>query len=100
MGYTTDFHGQISIDPPLNPTEIEYINKFNDTRRMNRTNGPYYVGGTGMGGQDHEDDIQDYNSPPTGQPGLWCNWCATEDGKFIEWESASHVATSPPLLPS
>ena len=88
MGYTTDFTGQISIDPPLNEKEIEYINQFNETRRMRRTNGPYFVGGGGMFGQDHDSDIQDYNRPPEGQPGLWCKWMATEDGKFIEWDGA------------
>jgi len=84
MGYTTYFEGAVSIEPPLNEKEIEYINKFNDTRRMKRKNGPYYVGGTGMAGQGHDDDIEEYNSPDPTQPGLWCGWCATEDGQFIE----------------
>ena len=74
MGYTTDFDGVINIDPPLNEKEIKYINKFSDTRRMNRRNGPYYVGGTGMCGQDREEDVIDYNSPDPSQPGLWCQW--------------------------
>ncbi len=86
MGYTTDFEGRVSIDPPLNEKEIEYINKFADTRRMNRKNGPYYVGGTGFMGQDHEQDVIDSNQPPAGQPGLWCQWVASDDGEFIEWD--------------
>ena len=40
----------------------------------------------GMAGQDHEPDIIDYNSPPKGQPGLWCQWVPTHDGKFIVWD--------------
>jgi hypothetical protein len=85
MGYTTDFIGQIAVDPPLDAEEIAYLNKFSGTRRMNRTRGPYYCG-TGDFGQDQEPDILDYNHPPEGQPGLWCQWIATEDGHFIEWD--------------
>jgi hypothetical protein len=43
MGYTTIFDGQISVEPPLNPEEIKYLNKFADTRRMACEQGPYYV---------------------------------------------------------
>ena len=86
MGYTTEFYGQVSIDPPLNETEIKYINKFAETRRMDRENGPYFVGGTGDFGQGHDADIRDHNRPPEGQPGLWCQWIATEDGEYIEWD--------------
>lgn len=86
MGYTTDFTGQIKVDPPLSVQEVEYINKFNGTRRMNRQQGPYFVGGGGMMGQAEGEDIIDYNVPPRGQPGLWCNWKSTECGGFIEWD--------------
>jgi len=74
MGYTTYFDGQVTIDPPLNATEVKYLNMFADTRRMKRKNGDYYVGGGGFKGQDHEPDILDYNSPPDEQPSLWCQW--------------------------
>ena len=86
MGYTTEFDGAVFIDPPLSEKEVLYINKFAETRRMNRKNGPYYVGGTGMAGQDHEADVIDYNSPPKGQPGLWCQWVASDEGDRIEWD--------------
>lgn len=86
MGYTTDFDGVINIDPPLNEKEIKYINKFNDTRRMNRKNGPYYVGGTDMCGQGQDEDIIDYNTPDPSQPGLWCGWLVNEEGTQIEWD--------------
>ena len=82
MGYTTDFEGRIKIEPPLNEQEIGFLSKFADTRRMNREKGPYYVDGSGMCG----DDIIDYTNPPPGQPGLWCQWEASDDGKFIEWD--------------
>lgn len=86
MGYTTDFSGEVSINPPLNKKEIEYLQKFNQTRRMSRMNGPYFVDGTGDYGQGRDSDILDFNRPPEGQPGLWCNWTPTEDGTAIEWD--------------
>lgn len=85
MGYTTDFEGSVSIEPPLNEKEIKYLNLFSGTRRMNRKNGPYYVGGTGDFGQGADDDIIDSNNPDPSQPGLWCQW-VTEDGSKIEWD--------------
>ncbi len=88
MGYTTEFEGEITIDPPLNEQEIKYLTKFAGTRRMNRKNGPYYVDGDkSIARQPHEDDVIDYNAPPAGQPGLWCQWIPTEDGKALEWDS-------------
>lgn len=85
MGYTTDFDGEVTIDPPLSAEEVKYINQFAETRRMNRKNGPYYLG-IGDFGQDHESDIIDYNHPPEGQPGLWCQWVVSEDGTTLEWD--------------
>jgi hypothetical protein len=85
MGYTTDFSGSIAIEPPLNQQEIDYLNKFSGTRRMSCEQGPYYVGRGGFAGQDHGPDVRDYNRPPVGQPGLWCQWVPTADGSAIEW---------------
>lgn len=109
MGYTTEFEGQVRIDPPLEPVQIMYINKFSATRRMKRDaqkaeampdpvrgrarlpvgkHGGYFVGGAGFRGQNHDDSIIDYNVPPEGQPGLWCNWEVTDDGAFVQWDGA------------
>lgn len=85
MGYTTDFTGQIKVDPPLSAKEIEYVNKFSGTRRVNRKEGPYFVEAGGFMGQEHGDSVINYNRPPDGQPGLWCQWVVTECGGFIEW---------------
>lgn len=86
MGYTTYFTGKINIEPALNAEEIAYLSKFAATRRMSRIKGPYYVDNGGMCGQDHEDDILNYNQPPSGQPGLWCQWIPTEDGTSLVWD--------------
>ena len=85
MGYTTEFEGHVTVEPPLNEDEINFLNKFSDTRRMNRGNGPYFVDGTGYAGQGHDPDITDFNRPPEGQPGLWCQWVPNEDGTQLKW---------------
>lgn len=86
MGYTTDFSGQIDVVPPLSAEEVDYLTRFNETRRMLRRKGPYFVGGGGLYGQAIEADVIDGNRPPEGQPGLWCQWRPTLDGHGIEWD--------------
>ena len=106
MGYTTEFEGKIEIVPALPQDLIEYINKFSETRRMRRNvvilkdkyngkfsfngnygeEGEYFIGGLGLKGQDRDNTIVDYNEPPKTQPGLWCKWEITEDGKYIQWD--------------
>lgn len=86
MGYTTEFYGRLMVEPPFNESEINYIEKFNMTRRMKRELGPYFVDGTGDYGQGDDSDVLDHNNPPEDQPGLWCKWLSTADGKFIEWD--------------
>jgi len=86
MGYTTDFEGQIQVNPPLSSEEVEFLKKFSDTRRMDCEQGPYYVDRGGFAGQDDSDKlIKDYNKPPSGQPGLWCKWEPTDNGTYIRW---------------
>ncbi len=95
MGYTTEFEGSITVNPPLNADEVSYLNDFSATRRMNRSKGPYYANrGSDGFGQDRESDILDYNREPEGQPGLWCQWAATEDGTSIEWNGAEKFYSS------
>jgi len=95
MGYTTEFEGMVKIEPPLNEQERKFLEKFSDTRRMNRKKGPYYVDNTGLSGQDDEPDIIDYNEPPKGQPGLWCQWVPTKDGQYIVWDGGEKFYHSP-----
>jgi hypothetical protein len=86
MGYTTDFSGQVSVTPPLNPHEISFLTDLATTRRMDRTKGPLYAVNDGNFGQSHADDILNYNRPHADQPGLWLQWVPTEDGTAIEWD--------------
>ena len=105
MGYSTDFEGSMKINPPLSPEQVEYINTFSRTRRMKRDlaeqlpdpireavglpigdEGAYFVGGTGFMGQDRDSSVVDGNRPPSGQPGLWCQWEVSKDGTELYWD--------------
>lgn len=86
MGYTTEFEGRIKVTPPLSAAEVKYINAFNGSRRMDREAGPYFVGGSGDFGQGHDSDINNYNKSDMSQPGLWCQWVASDEGDYIEWD--------------
>lgn len=96
MGYTTDFSGEVEVVPPLNDAERDYLTRFNHSRRMARDRGPYYAqpgDNFGQGGWSNErktdpqtSDVTEYNGPPAGQPGLWCQWTPTEDGSAITWD--------------
>lgn len=88
MGYTTSFYGEVLVDPPLNKSEILFLNKLSNTRRMERHKGPYFVDGGGDFGQAQEPDITSYNTPPKGQPSLWVHWDASADGKRITWNGS------------
>jgi len=53
---------------------------------MNRARGPYYAEPVGNHGQNHEEDVEDYNVPGFDQPGLWCHWVPADDGTVIVWD--------------
>jgi hypothetical protein len=109
VGYTTSFHGHFSLDKPLAAEHKVYLEAFSDTRRMKRNSaktekmkdkrrkdaalpigidGGFYVGDQEDFGQSKTSDVLDYNSPPAGQPGLWCQWVPTEDGMGMEWNQS------------
>lgn len=93
MGYTTDFNGEFKLNKPLDKKTLDFLNKFNRTRRMRRNvdakygvEGEFYVDGTGFAGQDRDATVIDGNAPPSTQPGLWCQWVPNEDGTAIQWD--------------
>lgn len=109
MGYTTDFSGQFNLDKPLSAEHKAYLDAFNGTRRMKRNaaklgpdslreaaklpagkEGGYYVGSTRDYGQGRTPDVIDYNSPPEGQPSLWCQWVPNESGTAIVWDDGEN----------
>ncbi len=46
--------------------------------------GAYYCG-VGDFGQARDESVVDGNTPPSSQPGRWCQWVPTDDGTAIEW---------------
>lgn len=95
MGYTTEFSGHITIDPPLSDKERDYLTRFSDSRRMDRARGPYFIEGSGYAGQGRDPDIRDNNIPPPCQPGLWCQWVPSDDGSRLEWNGAEKFYAAP-----
>lgn len=107
MGYTTDFDGSFDCTPALNESQIAYLKKFAETRRMKRDSniaatlpdplreavglpigeeGEFFVGCRGSYGQGGDDSVLNNNSPANTQPGLWCQWVPSDDGSQIEWD--------------
>ena len=95
MGYTTNFSGDFSVDKPLDDATYALLKGLASTRRMKRkgldpavygVDGEfYYKEGSDMG-QEHDDNIVDYNTPPSTQPGLWLQWTPLDDRITIEWD--------------
>ena len=108
MGYTTWFNGSFKFDRPVEDWLVEYINKFNKTRRMKRDNakikelfpnweklcldgnlgeqGEYFIGGLGYYGQDKDGSVLDNNGPASTQPGLWCQWVIEGNNDELMWD--------------
>lgn len=92
MGYTTKFKGKFKIDKPLDDETFELLKLIAETRRMKRSGLPekYGVDGEFYGESDNNEGSQgkivDYNTPPSTQPGLWCQWLIQEDRQTIEWD--------------
>lgn len=116
MGYTTDFTGLFNLDKPLTDNHRTYLRSFSNSRRMSRDvaflearfnedtgdvrgyadpvmraagldlgpEGAYYTNEKNWA----DKSILNPNVPPIGQPGLWCNWCPTQDGTAIVWNGA------------
>jgi hypothetical protein len=110
MGYTTDFTGSFECTPKLTKKQTAYLKAFGHSRRMKRDpaiaaklvgkeikdeariavglpmgpEGAYIANDDGDCGQSRDGSILEYNDPPSGQPGLWCQW--TTDGEVIEWD--------------
>jgi len=108
MGYTTEFMGKFEFDSPIDDKLKTYINNFAESRRMIRdvekikevypdwedysfngelgVEGEYFARPGSCFGQDRDDSIIDFNDAPSTQPGLWCQWVVSEDGKYLEWD--------------
>lgn len=109
MGYTTEFNGKFKISKTLEPKQIEYIQKFSQTRRMKRNSklcekvfdpireavglpigidGEFCVFAAGHAGQEHDSTIINFNTHPETQFSLWNDWTCTNDGEYIKWSGS------------
>ena len=108
MGYDTYFRGSFKFNKPVDDWLVDYINKFNKTRRMKRSNeqikanfhnwkelcfngelgneGEYFIGGIGHYGQYCDTSVLNGNCPPARQPGLWCQWIIGGDNDELVWD--------------
>jgi len=103
MGYTTEFEGSFRLNRKLKAEHFNYLKEFSATRRVKRDakitekfedpirkkvglpvgiEGEFFVGKTV--GKDN--GIISNGQPPKTQPGLYCQWVPTSDGKGIEWD--------------
>lgn len=115
MGYTTYFNGTITSDREFSEPFIKYINDFNRIKHMKRDieeikrkdpkwmehcfdgnlgpEGAFYIGNSEPTATSRFDcdniGVVDYNKPPTGCPGLWCDWKVDDcDKQAIVWDGA------------
>ncbi len=82
MGHDIGFGGCIEIVPPLNPHEVEYLDRFAETRHDHRSTGPYSV----YRGDASADEIVGGGRAQPELPGHWCRWVPTAAGGGLIWD--------------
>lgn len=95
MGYTTEYDGHISVEPPLNPAEVAYLQAFAATWRGERPDDPYYIESDISLGQASVQLIPFDPFLPPGQPNDRCCWIPTEDGSAIVWDGSEKFYDGP-----
>lgn len=107
MGYTTYFSGSLKFNKPVTEELKQFINNFASIRHMERdtekikevfpdweekcykgdlgTDGAYFIGEKAWSLQREDESIMDYNNPPKGVPGLWCQWVIGSDDE-LRWD--------------
>jgi hypothetical protein len=112
MGITTNFEGYFELNKPLLPKQSVYLNWLSQTRRVKRSiaqldnindpireavglplgpEGAYFIGDQEPYSLPLDDaSVLDSNTPPEGQPGLWCQWIVAENGTKIVWNGVTN----------
>lgn len=84
MGYRIRTVGHMDVTPSLNDAEYGYLRSFAESRRWSRPEGALWVPPGPLGFEDETyGDASDYNTPPGGQPGLWCPWVPSCRGSCL-----------------
>ena len=115
------YEGAFVLDQPLEPKHQQYLQRFSENRRVTWVeeqvervvdslrvavglpigpDGAYFVGKASVGRVSDslmdgtERFIKEYNRPAHGQPGLWCDWKPSEDGKRVVHNGAQKTLYS------
>ncbi len=102
MSLSIEVIGELSINPPLNKQEIEYLKKFSNMRRCELNGGEYSTSKSITATYDDPSNLphdEKYNKVIKGQPSLWCQWVPTDDGKHIIFNNDSSDQNSGEWLP-
>lgn len=84
MGERVATIGHMDVRPALNDEEYSYLTGFAESRRWRRPEGGLWVAPTPFDfGDDRAYDREDYNTPPDGQPSLWCSWRPSCEGRCL-----------------
>ena len=88
MGYNTDFSGEFKIEPKLKEDDLEFLTRFNRSRRMARQGlGPEHgIEGEWFVDDNDSESIINSNKAPCRQPGLWCQWVPNKEGTALKWD--------------
>ena len=106
MGYSTEFEGELRIEPTLTPAHLIYLQRFAETRRMKRDpwraerlsdpvrvaadlpigpQGAYFVGSVDDF-SDSDPSVVDGNLPHAPfTHSLYCSWVPSQDGTTLVW---------------
>jgi hypothetical protein len=76
MGVIHEFSGSIAIKPPLNKTEITFLQKFNKMAGDPTT----------ITTKDGVTITYDYYQSSEEHPDMYCRWTVSDDGRKIMWD--------------
>jgi hypothetical protein len=94
MGYTTVYDGQITVEPPLNPTEVAYLQAFAAAWRGKQSDDPYYIESE-ISLKQASAQLIPLHVRATGQPNDRCGWIPTDDGTAIVWDGSEKFYNGP-----
>ena len=84
MGYRVSTIGHMDVRPALNDAEFGYLTGFAETRRWSRPEGELWVPMSPFGfGEEEGPSVEEVNTPPGCQPGLWCPWVPSCRGECL-----------------